>query len=109
MSTLVPTVVTDVLAALGRAVFFLARTIVALPALVLRPRLVIEQLYAVGVLSLIIIVVSGMFVGMVLGLQGFNTLSNFGAEQSLGWRCRWCASSGRSSPLCCSPAGRAPP
>lgn len=84
MRRLVPTPVTDMLAALGQAVFFLARTLVALPSLILRPRLLIEQLYAVGVLSLIIIVVSGMFVGMVLGLQGFNTLSNFGAEQSLG-------------------------
>jgi phospholipid/cholesterol/gamma-HCH transport system permease protein len=38
----------------------------------------------VGVNSLLIIVVSGTFVGMVLGLQGYNTLVDFGAEESLG-------------------------
>ncbi|MGH8535552.1 MAG: lipid asymmetry maintenance ABC transporter permease subunit MlaE, partial [Gammaproteobacteria bacterium] len=40
--------------------------------------------FALGVLSLVIIVVSGLFVGMVLGLQGYNTLVDFGAEESLG-------------------------
>jgi phospholipid/cholesterol/gamma-HCH transport system permease protein len=38
----------------------------------------------VGVLTLLIILVSGLFVGMVLGLQGYNTLADFGAEESLG-------------------------
>ncbi len=74
----------DALAALGRSVFFLARTLGGIPALATRPLLVVQQIYNIGVLSLIIIVVSGMFVGMVLGLQGYNTLSNFGAESSLG-------------------------
>ena len=50
----------------------------------LRPGLVITQLYSVGVLTLVITLVSGMFVGMVLGLQGYNTLVDFGAEESLG-------------------------
>jgi phospholipid/cholesterol/gamma-HCH transport system permease protein len=45
---------------------------------------VIAQIYAVGVLSLTIIIVSGVFVGMVLGLQGYNTLVNFGATEALG-------------------------
>jgi len=72
------------LARLGRACLFLAHALMGLPALMLRPGLVIHQLYAVGVLSLLIIVVSGTFVGMVLALQGYNTLVNFGAEQSLG-------------------------
>jgi phospholipid/cholesterol/gamma-HCH transport system permease protein len=54
------------------------------PGLLLRPRLVIAQVYSVGVLTLMIIVVSGLFVGMVLGLQGYNTLVDFGAEESLG-------------------------
>jgi phospholipid/cholesterol/gamma-HCH transport system permease protein len=69
---------------LGRASVFLARTLGHTPSLVLRFGLVIHQVYAVGVLSLIIIVVSGLFVGMVLGLQGYNTLVDFGAEESLG-------------------------
>lgn len=44
----------------------------------------IRQVYAIGFLSLILILVSGLFVGMVLGLQGYNTLVDFGAEESLG-------------------------
>jgi phospholipid/cholesterol/gamma-HCH transport system permease protein len=47
-------------------------------------RLVVQQLYSVGVLTLLIILVSSLFVGMVLGLQGYNTLVKFGAESSLG-------------------------
>ena len=49
-----------------------------------RPRLVIEQLFFIGNRSLVITAVSGLFVGMVLGLQGYYTLSTFGATQSLG-------------------------
>jgi phospholipid/cholesterol/gamma-HCH transport system permease protein len=69
---------------LGRAGQFLTRVMAGLPPLVLQPRLVISQLYTVGVLSLLIIVVSGLNVGMVLGLQMYNTLVDFGAEASLG-------------------------
>jgi len=46
--------------------------------------LLIQQLYSVGVLSLIIITVSGVFIGMVLGLQGYNILVRYGTEQSVG-------------------------
>jgi len=46
--------------------------------------LLIQQIYAVGVLSLVIIVVSGLFIGMVLGLQGYNILITYGSEQALG-------------------------
>ena len=46
--------------------------------------LIIKQLYVVGVQSLIIIVVSGLFIGMVLSLQGYTLLVSYGAEQSLG-------------------------
>ena len=42
------------------------------------------QLYFVGVLSCVIIVVSALFIGMVVGLQGFNTLQKFGASSQLG-------------------------
>jgi phospholipid/cholesterol/gamma-HCH transport system permease protein len=61
-------------AAAGRAAAFLFR----------RPGLLIKQLYVVGVLSLPIILVSGLFVGMVLGLQGYANLVDFGATSSLG-------------------------
>jgi phospholipid/cholesterol/gamma-HCH transport system permease protein len=46
--------------------------------------LTIRELYFSGVLSLIIIVVSGLFVGMVLGLQGYETLQRYGSESALG-------------------------
>jgi phospholipid/cholesterol/gamma-HCH transport system permease protein len=69
---------------LGRGNVFLLQTLAGLPALLLRPGLVVRQVYSVGVLTLLIILVSGLFVGMVLGLQGYNTLSDFGAEESLG-------------------------
>lgn len=46
--------------------------------------LTIREMYFSGVLSLIIILVSGLFVGMVLGLQGYETLQTYGAEESLG-------------------------
>jgi phospholipid/cholesterol/gamma-HCH transport system permease protein len=69
---------------LGRANVFLLQTLAGLPALLLRPGLIVRQVYSVGVLTLLIILVSGLFVGMVLGLQGYNTLSDFGAEESLG-------------------------
>jgi phospholipid/cholesterol/gamma-HCH transport system permease protein len=69
---------------LGRGNLFLLQTLSNLPGMLLRPRLVLTQLYSVGVLTLLIVVVSGLFVGMVLGLQGYNTLVDFGAEESLG-------------------------
>ena len=46
--------------------------------------LTIREMYFTGVLSLIIILVSGLFVGMVLGLQGYETLQTYGAEEALG-------------------------
>lgn len=49
-----------------------------------RFNLVIRELYFTGVLSLIIIVVSGLFVGMVLGLQGYETLQKYGSESAVG-------------------------
>ena len=49
-----------------------------------RFRLFVDELYKLGVLSLVIICICGLAVGMVLGLQGYNTLSRFGAAESLG-------------------------
>lgn len=69
---------------LGRATIFFLGVLAAVPALALRASLVVAQVWSVGVRSLIITVVSGVFVGMVLGLQGYNTLVDFGAEESLG-------------------------
>lgn len=49
-----------------------------------RPRLVIQQIHFIGNHSVLIIAVSGLFVGFVLGLQGFYTLSRYGSEEALG-------------------------
>ena len=72
------------IASLGRAHLLLLGILGGLPALLLRPRLLIAQLFSIGVLSVLIVVVSGLFVGMVLGLQGHYVLSQFGATESLG-------------------------
>jgi phospholipid/cholesterol/gamma-HCH transport system permease protein len=69
---------------LGRSSFYLGHILKCIPSILLRPRLLVNQLYSVGVLSFLIIAISGLFVGMVLGLQGYYTLSDFGAEASLG-------------------------
>jgi len=69
---------------LGRGGLFLFSTLVAFPGLIKEFSLVLKQIYSVGVLSMQIIIVSGLTVGMVLGLQGYNTLVDFGAEESLG-------------------------
>lgn len=49
-----------------------------------RFHLTIREVYATGVLSLVIIIVSAFFVGMVLGLQGYNTLQKYGSSESIG-------------------------
>lgn len=69
---------------LGYATRFITRTIMSSGTSLRRPRLVIRELYFTGVLSLIIILVSGLFVGMVLGFQGYHTLQTYGSESALG-------------------------
>ncbi|MGB7480221.1 MAG: lipid asymmetry maintenance ABC transporter permease subunit MlaE [Burkholderiaceae bacterium] len=49
-----------------------------------RPRLVTDQIHFIGNHSLLIIAVSGLFVGFVLGLQGYYTLNRYGSEEALG-------------------------
>lgn len=49
-----------------------------------RFHLTVKELFSSGVMSLIIIIVAGMFVGMVLGLQGYETLKRYGSESALG-------------------------
>jgi phospholipid/cholesterol/gamma-HCH transport system permease protein len=73
-----------VFARLGRACLFFIQLISAHVFLFNRPGLLITQLHSVGVRSIPIIAVAGLFVGMVLGLQGYNNLVQFGAEASLG-------------------------
>ena len=76
--------VLDALARMGRWFVFMLALLPALPASLLRPRLIVDQLYQVGVLSLQIILVAGAFVGMVLGLQGYSILATYGSAESLG-------------------------
>jgi phospholipid/cholesterol/gamma-HCH transport system permease protein len=58
--------------------------VVVTPSALLRFDLIVQQVFNSGALSLVIIMLSGLFVGMVLGLQGFQLLQRFGSEQSLG-------------------------
>jgi phospholipid/cholesterol/gamma-HCH transport system permease protein len=69
---------------LGRGSIFLSKILLALPKLLPRFGLVIQQLHSVGVHTLLITLVAGLFVGMVLALQLYYTLNTFGAEDILG-------------------------
>jgi phospholipid/cholesterol/gamma-HCH transport system permease protein len=68
----------------GSMVLFLFRLLAGVPRALLRFSLVTEQVYNAGALSLVIIMLSGLFVGMVLALQGFQLLQRFGSEEALG-------------------------
>ena len=74
----------DFVQGVGKSVLFLLSTVAAIPSSLARPRQLMQQIYAVGVLSMVITVISGVFIGMVLALQGYRTLVDFGAEDSLG-------------------------
>ncbi|MGF1700045.1 lipid asymmetry maintenance ABC transporter permease subunit MlaE [Photobacterium makurazakiensis] len=70
--------------ATGRATLLLYGALVSRPQPKKMFPLLLKQLYSVGVLSVAIILVSGLFIGMVLSLQGYIVLVDFGAETSLG-------------------------
>jgi phospholipid/cholesterol/gamma-HCH transport system permease protein len=74
----------ELLAGIGYA----SRTFIVLlgmlPGLLRRPRLITDQIHFIGNYSMVIIAVSGLFVGFVLGLQGYYTLNRYGSEQALG-------------------------
>lgn len=72
------------IASLGRSGCFLAGTLIGVPRPLTGLPLLARQIYSVGVLSLAIVVVSGLFIGMVLGLQGYTILSDFGSEAAIG-------------------------
>ena len=69
---------------LGAVTLFFARLLIGVVPALARPRLLILQIYNTGARSLIIIMMSGLFVGMVLGLQGYDLLQRFGSEEALG-------------------------
>ena len=70
--------------ALGRSGFMLFGALVGKPQFRQHFPLLVKQLYVLGVQSLLIILLSGLFIGMVLGLQGYVVLVDFSAETSLG-------------------------
>jgi len=72
------------IAALGRLTAFGQQALLAGFRRPLRVRRFLDEIYSTGVLSLLVISVSGSAVGLVLGLIGYNTLAPFGAEQNLG-------------------------
>lgn len=74
----------DKLLTVGDAGILLAQTIFRLPKLTKSFSLLMRQLYAIGVFSLPIIIVSGLFIGMVVALQGYNVLVKFSASAELG-------------------------
>ncbi|GAA5158523.1 lipid asymmetry maintenance ABC transporter permease subunit MlaE [Viridibacterium curvum] len=69
---------------MGYAARFFLAVILQSGASFRRINLTLREIYFSGVLSLIIILVSGLFVGMVLGLQGYDTLQRYGSEEALG-------------------------
>jgi phospholipid/cholesterol/gamma-HCH transport system permease protein len=68
----------------GETGLFFVRLLAACVPALARPRLIIAQIYNAGARSLIIIMLSGLFTGMVLGLQGYDLLNRFGATEALG-------------------------
>ena len=74
----------DVFMAWGHGALFFIELIKAVPAGLVRFGLVVTQIHAIGNRSLVIILASGLAVGFVLALQLYNTLTNFGAAESLG-------------------------
>jgi phospholipid/cholesterol/gamma-HCH transport system permease protein len=74
----------EALTGLGSVARFLLRLTVVSPGALLRFDLIVAQIFNAGALSLVIIMLAGLFVGMVLGLQGFSLLQRFGSEEALG-------------------------
>lgn len=70
--------------AVGDVALFLGRVVIECGPALLRPLLIVHQIYNAGARSLIIIMLAGFFVGAVLGLQGFSVLQRFGSEDAIG-------------------------
>jgi phospholipid/cholesterol/gamma-HCH transport system permease protein len=75
---------TATISRLGFASLFFLAVIRHSPSALRRVQLTLREIYFAGVLSLVIILVSGLFVGMVLALQGYDVLIRYGADESLG-------------------------
>lgn len=73
-----------VASSVGRGALFVASLVPALPYAFTRIDLLVKQVYFSGVLSLPIILTAGLFVGMVLSLQGYNVLVDYNSEEAVG-------------------------
>ena len=96
----------DIVAVLGRSGIFLVHALLGRGGIGGGFQLLLRQLHSVGVMSLAIIVVSGVFIGMVLALQGFSILAKYRlrtGRRADGCPDACCANWGRSSPHYCSP------
>jgi phospholipid/cholesterol/gamma-HCH transport system permease protein len=69
---------------LGYSARFAVAVVAQTPEAFRRLSLTLREIYFSGVLSLIIVLVSGLFIGMVLALQGYEVLNRYGADESLG-------------------------
>jgi phospholipid/cholesterol/gamma-HCH transport system permease protein len=76
--------ITDGITSLGNFVLFLFASLAYVILPPYKPRLLIRQLRSIGADSLFLVGLIGLFTGMVLGLQGYNTLRRFGSEGALG-------------------------
>ena len=74
----------SVLARIGAVALFLLKVLAACGPALARPRLIAHQIYNAGGRSLVIVMLCGLFVGMALGLQGYNLLARFGSQSALG-------------------------
>ncbi|MCF6298703.1 MAG: lipid asymmetry maintenance ABC transporter permease subunit MlaE [Thiomicrorhabdus sp.] len=74
----------DTVATFGRGSLFILSILSAIPSALFRVDLLLKQIYVAGVLSLPIILMAGLFVGMVLSLQGYIILVEFNAEEAVG-------------------------
>jgi len=77
-------IVIDAIWKLGAATRFSWLVLARSSESVRRPQLTLNEIFFTGALSLIIIIVSGLFVGLVLGLQGYETLKRYGSAEALG-------------------------
>lgn len=73
-----------IVASIGAIALFFVRVLMQVPGALLRPGLIGYQIYNVGALSLVIIMICGLFVGMVLSLIAYDVLARFGSESALG-------------------------
>ena len=76
--------VRETVSGIGKATRIFFAILRASGGLLKRPRLITDQIHFIGNYSMLIIGVSGLFIGFVLGLQGYYTLNKYGSEQALG-------------------------